>query len=68
MGQKLKIAGWISVGALAGVMTTVSLQSVAQRSLAVAAVAALERPALSARGGAVAAARTALCAIGNGLH
>ena len=34
MGQKLKIAGWISVGALAGVMTTVSLQSVAQRSLA----------------------------------
>ena len=34
MGQKLKIAGWISVGALAGVMTTVSLQSVAQRARA----------------------------------
>ena len=27
MGQKLKIAGWISVGAFAGVLTTVSLQT-----------------------------------------
>ena len=30
MGQKLKIAGWISIGALAGVLTTVSLQTVAR--------------------------------------
>ena len=34
MGQKLKIAGWISVGALAGVLTTVSLQTVARGALA----------------------------------
>ncbi len=33
MGQKLKIAGWISVGALAGVLTTVSLQTVARGAL-----------------------------------
>lgn len=32
MGQKLKIAGWITVGMLAGVMTTVSLQTVAQKT------------------------------------
>lgn len=29
MGHKLKITGWLSLGALAGVMTTVSLQTVA---------------------------------------
>jgi carboxyl-terminal processing protease len=34
MGHKLKVAGWISIGALAGVMTTVSLQTVARGSLA----------------------------------
>jgi carboxyl-terminal processing protease len=34
MGQKLKIAGWISVGAIAGVLTTVSLQTVARGTLA----------------------------------
>lgn len=34
MGQKLKVAGWISVGALAGVLTTVSLQTVARGALA----------------------------------
>ncbi len=34
MSHKLKIAGWISVGALAGVLTTVSLQTVARGSLA----------------------------------
>ncbi len=34
MRQKLKIAGWISVGALAGALTTVSLQTVARGSLA----------------------------------
>ena len=34
MGQKLKIAGWISVGALAGALTTVSLQTVARAGLA----------------------------------
>ena len=33
MGQKLKIAGWISVGALAGVLTTVSLQTVARGAM-----------------------------------
>ena len=30
MGQKLKIAGWVSVGVLAGALTTVSLQTVAR--------------------------------------
>lgn len=34
MGHKLKIAGWISVGALAGMLTTVSLQTVARGALA----------------------------------
>jgi carboxyl-terminal processing protease len=34
MSHKLKIAGWISVGALAGALTTVSLQTVARASLA----------------------------------
>ncbi len=34
MGHKLKIAGWISVGALAGALTTVSLQTVARGGLA----------------------------------
>ena len=34
MSQKLKIAGWISMGALAGALTTVSLQTVARGSLA----------------------------------
>ena len=34
MGQKLKIVGWLSVGALAGAMTTVSLQTVARGSMA----------------------------------
>jgi len=33
MGQKLKIAGWISVGVLAGALTTVSLQTVARGGL-----------------------------------
>ena len=30
MGQKLKIAGWISIGAMAGALTTVQLQAVAR--------------------------------------
>src|SRR3954464_3647565 len=34
MSHKLKIAGWISVGAVAGALTTVSLQTVARGSLA----------------------------------
>ena len=34
MGQKLKIAGWISVGAMAGALTTVQLQAVARAGLA----------------------------------
>ena len=34
MSQKLKIAGWITVGALAGALTTVSLQTAARSSLA----------------------------------
>ena len=33
MSHKLKIAGWISVGALAGALTTVSLQTVARGAL-----------------------------------
>ncbi len=34
MSQKLKIAGWISVGLVAGALTTVSLQTVARGTLA----------------------------------
>ena len=34
MGQKLKVAGWISLGVVAGALTTVSLQTVARGSLA----------------------------------
>jgi carboxyl-terminal processing protease len=34
MGQNLKIAGWVSVGVLAGALTTVSLQTVARGTLA----------------------------------
>ena len=34
MSQKTKIAGWIAVGALAGALTTVSLQTVARGTLA----------------------------------
>ncbi len=34
MGQKLKIAGWISIGAMAGALTTVQLQAVARAGLA----------------------------------
>ena len=34
MNTKLKIAGWVSVGAVAGALTTVSLQTVARSSLA----------------------------------
>ena len=33
MGQKLKIAGWISVGVMAGALTTVSLQTMARGSM-----------------------------------
>ncbi len=33
MGQKLKIAGWISIGAVAGALTTVQLQAVARGGL-----------------------------------
>jgi carboxyl-terminal processing protease len=34
MGQKLKITGWISLGVLAGALTTISLQTVARNALA----------------------------------
>ncbi len=34
MGQKLKIAGWLAIGALAGALTTVQLQATARASLA----------------------------------
>ena len=34
MGHKLKIAGWISIGVVAGALTTVSLQTVARGTLA----------------------------------
>ncbi|GAB2464644.1 MAG: S41 family peptidase [Comamonas sp.] len=33
MGEKLKIAGWVSLGVVAGALTTVSLQTVARGSL-----------------------------------
>ena len=34
MGQKLKIAGWIAIGALTGAMTTLSLQTTARSNMA----------------------------------
>jgi carboxyl-terminal processing protease len=34
MGHKLKIAGWVSIGVVAGALTTVSLQTVARGTLA----------------------------------
>jgi carboxyl-terminal processing protease len=34
MNTKFKIAGWITMGAVAGALTTISVQSVAQRALA----------------------------------
>ena len=34
MGQKLRIVGWVGVGALAGALTTVSLQTVARGNMA----------------------------------
>ena len=34
MGHKLRIAGWISIGAIAGALTTVSLQTVARNTMA----------------------------------
>ena len=34
MGQKLKIAGWVAAGALAGALTSVSLQTVARGAMA----------------------------------
>ncbi len=34
MGHKLKISGWVAIGALAGALTTVSLQTVAESALA----------------------------------
>ena len=34
MSQKVKVAGWIAVGALAGALTTVSLQTVARGTMA----------------------------------
>ena len=34
MGQKLKIAGWVSLGVMAGALTTVSLQTVARGAMA----------------------------------
>ena len=34
MGQKLKIAGWVGIGVVAGALTTVSLQTVARNALA----------------------------------
>jgi carboxyl-terminal processing protease len=34
MGQKLKIAGWIGLGVMAGALTTVSLQTVARNTVA----------------------------------
>ena len=33
MGQKLKIAGWISIGVISGVLTTVQLQAVARGAM-----------------------------------
>ena len=30
MGHKLKIAGWVGIGVMAGALTTVSLQTVAR--------------------------------------
>ncbi len=43
MGQKLKIAGWVSIGAVAGALTTVSLQTVARSALAPLPLEELQR-------------------------
>ena len=42
MAHKLKIAGWIAVGALAGAMTTVSLQTLARGTVAPLPLASVE--------------------------
>jgi carboxyl-terminal processing protease len=34
MGQKLKVAGWVAIGVVAGALTTVSLQTVARGAMA----------------------------------
>ena len=34
MGQKLKITGWVTLGVIAGALTTVSLQTGARSALA----------------------------------
>ena len=34
MGHKLKVAGWVAVGVVAGALTTVSLQTVARGAMA----------------------------------
>ena len=49
MGQKLKIAGWISVGVFAGALTTVSLQTVARSGMAPQDVCSRARPAAQCR-------------------
>ena len=43
MSQKTRIAGWIAVGALAGALTTVSLQTVARGTLAPLPLEALQQ-------------------------
>ena len=40
MGQKLKIAGWLTVGALTGALTTFSLQTVARANMAMENISA----------------------------
>ncbi len=43
MGHKLKIAGWVSVGVVAGALTTVSLQTVARSAMAPLPLAELQQ-------------------------
>ena len=44
MGQKIKIAGWVALGIVAGALTTVSLQTGARSAMAALAHAPLWAP------------------------
>ena len=51
MGQKLRIAGWISVGVFAGALTTVSLQTVARSAMSPLPLEELQKAIAAARAG-----------------
>ncbi len=57
MGAKLKVAGLLAVGAMAGALTTIQLTAVARSTLAPLPLAVLP-PVAGAAGGAAHAAKT----------